>query len=40
LRSQTSAIQGHSFWHFFAAMALVYIWRIHYLVARASTTIL
>lgn len=35
----TSVIQGHSFWHFFCSMALVYIWRIHYLVARATTVV-
>jgi hypothetical protein len=32
-----SIIQGHSVWHFWAAMALVYIWRVHYLIARVLT---
>jgi hypothetical protein len=31
----TSWLQGHSVWHFWAAMALVYIWRVHYLISRA-----
>lgn len=31
----TSWLQGHAVWHCAASLAMVYLWRTHYLIARS-----